>query len=67
MIVAGGSVAVASAVGWLLAEAGLGSAAVENAKNVILFVTGSAGSKAMERGIWVRYSNKGNLVSWGYQ
>lgn len=67
VIVAGGSVAVAGAVGWLLAEAGLGSAAVENAKNVILFVTSSAGSKAMSRGIWVRCSNKGNLVSWGYQ
>ena len=56
-------VIVADGVWWLLTEAGLGAAVVENAKNVIPFVTSSAGSKAMERGIWVRCRNKGNLVS----
>lgn len=56
-------VIVAGGVWWLLTEAGLGAAVAENAKNVILFVTSNADSKAMEIGIWVRCSNKGNLVS----
>lgn len=34
---------------------------------IILSTATIAGSKAMDRGIYVRFSNKGAAISWGYQ
>lgn len=62
----GGTGAAAAVIGTLLAGV-LGPAGISAVQGVISGVMGIAGSKATERGIYIRFSNKGNLVSWGYQ
>ncbi|MBA1392439.1 hypothetical protein EQ500_00760 [Lactobacillus sp. XV13L] len=63
-IVWGGSGAVAAAVGTGLAAVGAGPAVIGAVSTVI---TDLASSVNTSRGIYVKFSNKGNLVSWGYQ
>lgn len=67
VLVMAGVVGAAGIIGGLLSSAGLGGAALANAKEIIVGVASAGGTKAMDRGIYVKFSNKGNLVSWGYQ
>ncbi|MGL5900316.1 MAG: hypothetical protein ACRCZW_11770 [Lactobacillaceae bacterium] len=66
LAVYGGSAAVATAIGAALTAAGHPYLAGTVAAT-ITSIANSAGSKACDRGIYVRFSNKGSAISWGYQ
>ncbi len=63
----GGAGAIAYAVATALTAAGLGSVSVNAISAIASSVINGAGAKATQRGVYIRYSTKGNMLSWGYQ
>lgn len=60
----GGAAGVSVALSAALASAGVGGAAAAVIPKVVASVISGAGRKATERGIYVKVSKKGNLISW---
>lgn len=66
LAVYGGAGAISGVIATILSAAGhpyLAGAV----SNTITSIANEAGSKACRRGIYVRFSNRGSAISWGYQ
>lgn len=63
----GGAAALGSDVDSALTSIGAGGATIQAVKQIVKTVIKNARSKATKRGIRIRFSTKGKMISWGYQ
>lgn len=63
----GGAAALGSAVASALTSIGAGGATTQAVKQIVKTVIKNAGTKATKRGVRIRFSTKGKMISWGYQ